>query len=319
MPQPDVRDVHVDAILTNFSLAYSNLDFIADKIFPVIGVGKQSDKYFTYPKSFWFRDEAKLRAPATESVGGGYSLSNDSYFAENYAFHYDIADEVRANADNPIRPDQEAVRYVTERLQIRRERLWASDFFTTGIWGTDATVGTAWSTYGTSDPIVDIETGMNAMRKVTGRRPNKMVMGAAVWSSLKNHPDMIDRIKYTQKGLVTKDLFASLVDFSADSILIGESIYNTTVEGASTQEDAASFSDIWGKHVLLLYVDPSPSVMSPTAGLTFIWNAFGGGSPQYMRRLRLDKTMSDRIEGLSYFDQKKVASDLGYFMGSVVA
>lgn len=319
MPQPDTRDVHIDAILTQYSLAYQNRAYIADSLFPVVSVSKQSDKYFTYDKAHWFRDIAQLRAPATETVGSGYTLSTASYFADNYGFHYDIPDEVRANADNPIRPDQEGVNLVTDRLQMKRERLWATSFFTTGVWtgATDATGGvdfTLWSTYGTSDPIVDLETRMNTMRTTTGRRPNTLVMGAAVWSSLKNHPDFIDRIKYTQKGLVTKDLFASLIDMDANRIFIGEAIVDTSIEGATS-----SFSDIWGKHVLLLYVDPTVGPMTPTAGLTFVWDRFGGGALQYMRRLRLDKTMSDRIEGLSYFDQKQVAADLGAFLSGAVA
>ena len=71
MPQPNINSVHVDAILTNISVAYlQNQDnFIADKVFPVIPVDKKSDKYFTYTKNDWFRDEAQRRAPGTESAG----------------------------------------------------------------------------------------------------------------------------------------------------------------------------------------------------------------------------------------------------------
>lgn len=315
MPQPDVRDVHVDAILTNFSLAYKNLDYISDQIFPQVSVQKQSDKYFKYDKSNWFRDSAKLRAPATESFGSGWTLSTDSYFCDNFAFHVDIADEVRENADQPLRPDQEAAEFVADRLAMQRERAWVNSFFKTGVWtatGSDATPSVVWSTYGTSDPIVDIETQMNNMRITTGKRPNTIVMGAAVWSSLKNHPDFIDRIKYTQKGMVTQDLFSSLVDIP--NVLIGQAIYDSADEGA-----ASSFADIWGKSALLLYVAPFAGARTVTAGVTFTWSRFGGGALQYLRRLRLDKTMADRVEGLSYYDQKVVAADLGNFMNGVVA
>jgi hypothetical protein len=77
MPQPNINSVHVDAILTNISVAYlQNQDnFIADKVFPIIPVDKKSDKFFTYTKNDWFRDEAQRRAPGTESAGGGYNLS----------------------------------------------------------------------------------------------------------------------------------------------------------------------------------------------------------------------------------------------------
>lgn len=314
MPQPDVRDVHVDAILTNYSLAYQNLDYIADQVFPIVPVEKQSDKYFVYTKGFWFRDLAELRAPSTESKGSGYGLSTASYFCDNYAFHVDIADEVRSNADQPLRPDMEAVNYVTDRLALKRERLWSTNNFTTGKWGTDNTTATKWSIYGSSDPLVDIEVAKDTIRQTTGKVPNTLVLGQQVWIQLKNHPDFLDRIKYTQKGIVTKELFASLIDMDPNRILIGSSIVNTALEGATD-----SFSDIWGKNALFMYVDPNPSPMTPTAGLTFVWSAFGGGALQYMRRLRLDRTMSDRIEGLSYFNQNLVATDLGYFFSAIVS
>ena len=44
MPSPTPRDVHVDAALTNISIAYKQSDdaFVAEKVFPVVPVGKQS-------------------------------------------------------------------------------------------------------------------------------------------------------------------------------------------------------------------------------------------------------------------------------------
>jgi len=76
MSQPTSNDVHVDAILTNISVAYiqEQSAYIASQVFPIIPVEKQSDKYFTYAKGDWFRDEAQLRAPATESAGSGTRL-----------------------------------------------------------------------------------------------------------------------------------------------------------------------------------------------------------------------------------------------------
>ena len=64
MPQPNVNNVHIDAILTNISVAYlqNTANFIADKVFPVIPVDKKSDLYFKYTKEDWFRDEAQRRA-----------------------------------------------------------------------------------------------------------------------------------------------------------------------------------------------------------------------------------------------------------------
>ena len=149
MPQPTQTQVHVDAILTNISVAYfqQNQNFIATRVFPVVPVSKQSDKFFTYTKNDWFRDEAQRRADATESAGGGYNLSTDSYQADVYAFHKDIGDQTRANADAPINVDREAAEFVTSRLMLKMETQFVSNFFTTGIWGTDTTPSNLWSDY----------------------------------------------------------------------------------------------------------------------------------------------------------------------------
>jgi hypothetical protein len=135
MPQPTQNQVHVDAILTNISVAYmqSQENFIATKVFPVVPVSKQSDKFFTYTKNDWFRDEAQRRADATESAGGGYNLGTDTYQADVYAFHKDIGDQTRANADAPINVDREAAEFVTMRLALKMETQFVSSFFQAGI------------------------------------------------------------------------------------------------------------------------------------------------------------------------------------------
>jgi hypothetical protein len=129
MPQPTGGQVHIDAILTNISIAYlQNQDnFIADKVFPVIPVDKKSDKFFTYTKNDWFRDEAQRRAGGTESAGGGYGLSTGSYSADVFAFHKDVDDQTLYNADSPLNPLREATEFVTEALAALAQAQAAAD------------------------------------------------------------------------------------------------------------------------------------------------------------------------------------------------
>jgi len=50
MPLLTPSQVHIDQPLSNLTLAYvqSNENFVADKVFPVVGVARQSDKYCEY-------------------------------------------------------------------------------------------------------------------------------------------------------------------------------------------------------------------------------------------------------------------------------
>ena len=74
MPQPTLSDVHVNAALTDISVAYiqNNENFIADKVFPMVPVVHKSDVYYVFSKDDFLRDDVQPRADASESAGGGF-------------------------------------------------------------------------------------------------------------------------------------------------------------------------------------------------------------------------------------------------------
>lgn len=324
MPQPTSRQVHTDAILTNISVAYMQKaeHFISWKIFPRVPVSKQRDIYYTYNKAEWFRDEAQRRADGTQSVGSGYGVSTDSYACDVYAFHKDIGPQARANADAPINLERDATNLVTHKLMLKQEKLWVADFFTTSVWTTDKVGGTdftKWSDYASSDPIEDVEAGKESVLALTGFMPNTLVLGYQVFRKLKHHPDIIDRIKYTLNAatnLVTPDLLAAL--FELDRVLVAKAISTASIEGASSP----TYSFIYGKHALLAYVNPSPSLMAPSAGYTFVWQGVSDGLGADIGTTREEIPLTrgaTRVEGQIAWDDKKVAADLGYFFSNAVA
>lgn len=319
MPQPSQTDVHVDSILTNISVAYiqKSDNFVAQQVFPVVPVDKQSDLYFKYTKGDWFRDEAEKRADATESAGSGYALGTDSYFCDVYAFHKDIGDQVRKNTDTPLDPDRDGTQFVTQRMMLRQEIQWVSDYFKTGVWATDKSGSsdfTQWSDFAGSDPLEDIELGKETILSNTGFEPNTLVMGYSVFRKLKNHPDLVDRIKYTSSNVVTTAIMAKY--FDVDRVLVCKAIKNTAKEGQT-----AAFSFTHGKHALLLYVNSSPSILQPSAGYVFTWKGVseGLGTSIGITRFRMQHLRADRIEAQIAWTNKIVANDLGFFYNNAVA
>jgi hypothetical protein len=326
MPQPTQSQVHVDAILTNISVAYMQKaeNFIADKVFPVVPVDKQSDKYFTYDKNDWLRDEAQVRTDGTESVGSGYNISTATYYTDVFAIHKDIGDQTRANADAPINVDREAAEFVTHRLLMRREIQFMNDFMAGGVWGSTASgvsssapsTGefTQWSDYTNSDPIEDIEAGKAGILSVTGFEANTLVLGYDVFRSLKNHPDLVDRIKYTSSQTITEDMLARMFDI--DRVLVSKSVKATNAEGAT-----GAYGFTTGKTALLAHVADSPGLLTPSAGYTFQWTGVSGGLGATIgtSSFRLDSLKATRVEAELAFDNKVVASDLGYLWKDAVA
>ena len=326
MPNPTQSDLHVNVPLTNVSVAYlqSASTYIADKVFPRVPVNKQSDMYWKYSKSDWRRTQVTRRAPATESVGDGWNNLTDQYFCHVYAIHKDIDDQLRANADSNFNLERDSTEFITNQLLLKRDIDWASTFFTAGVWDTDLdgdTDFTKWSEAG-SDPIGDVQGWVIDFRKLTGYTPNVMVLGAHVMAALKQHPDIIDRIKFTQRGIVTEDLIATL--FGVGQLYTS---YATVASGphindAAAQDAAATFDFISdSKSLLMAYSPGSPSLLTPAAGYTFTWNGYLGGNAQGIRvkRFRQEAIASDRIEAEMTYDMKVVSPDMGIFAADVVA
>jgi hypothetical protein len=304
--------------------------FIADKVFPRVPVTKQSDLYWKYSKSDWRRTDAQKRAPGTESAGVGWKVDTGQYFAQVYAVHKDIDDQIRANADSNWRLDSDATTFVTNQLLLRRDLDWNAAFFTTGKWGTDLTgVASAPSTNqflqwnnAASDPVVQFADLQTTFVEQSGRKANTLVLGARAITALKNHPDIIDRIKYTQRGVVTSDLLASLFDVEKILVSYASSTSVAELNDAKAQDAAATYAFMSNsKSALLCYTPSSPSLMTPAAGYTFTWNGYLAGNSYgiRMKNFRMEPIAADRIEGEMTYDQKIVASDMGIFLSAAIA
>jgi hypothetical protein len=321
---PTPGDVHVNAPLTNISVAYvqSQDNFIADRVFPVLPVEKQTDLYYLYNKGDFLRDEARKRAPSTESAGGGFDLTTASYRCEPEAFHKDIDDQTRANADSVLSLDTAATQYVTQKLLIRRERQFVTNFFGSGIWGTDVTGVASGPTAGqflrwdvsTSTPLANVEAGKRAILGATGFIANTMVVSYEVFSALRDNAAIRDQFKYTSADSIDEAMMARY--FGVDRFLIFKSIYSSGIEGGT---QTTGF--IAGKHALLCYSAPSPSLMMPTAGYTFTWSGYTGAGAYGIRmsKWREQKLRSDRIEGEMAYDMKKIAAECGYMFNSAIS
>ena len=70
-------NVHIDRALTNLAVMYANREYIADKVFPVVTVGKKSDKFFKFKPETMF-NVAAVDIVGAESVPGRPSISLDT-------------------------------------------------------------------------------------------------------------------------------------------------------------------------------------------------------------------------------------------------
>ena len=316
MPQPSQTQVHaVDFPLSNMSLAIIQDDAIygvSRRIFPVVTVPNQSNKYYVWTQADFFRSDATKRGPNSESGGSGLNLSTDSYFCDVWAAHMDIDHITMANADAGIDLERGAVAKVTRDILIREDQDWAATFFVTGVWNSSAAPALTWDLVN-STPIEDIRGRYYTIAQNTGQLANSLVLGANTYKRLQDHPDILDRIKYTQRAVVTQELIGSILDVANVYVLFG--VRNTAIEGAT-----ASFSFNAGNHALLCYSAPAPALYQASAGYTFFWSGLTGNQfPIAISRFYIDKTKSTRIEGETNFGYKVVSTLLGEMLLNAVA
>lgn len=325
--QPTRSDVHVNRPLTRISIAYIQKaqDFIADKVFPIVPVMKQSDRYFVYTKDWWFRNTAQKRAPGTESAGGGFHVDNTpSYFADVWAWHVDVDDQTRSNQDEPLDLDRDSTLFVTQLLLLRREIQFVTKFMVAGIWQGYVVGGSPidfqpnvngqgyWDS-SSSNPMQDVDFLKQKIKSQTSFSPNTLVPADDVFFALRNNAAVLDRIKYTQRGIVSEELLAAL--FGVEKFLVASAVQNTAQEGQT-----AILGFIVANSALLVYANPAPSILQPSAGYIFSWQGlFGAGAMgNRIKTFRMEHLESDRIEGQMAFDMHQVGLDLGVYLKNVL-
>lgn len=308
-------ELRVDQYLTNFSLSWrqDQSTFVAAQAATPIPVMNESDKYAIYPAGYFWRDEAEVRALGGRPVQVGYKVENGQYLAEEWAIEHTIDDRQRRNAASPFDLDETGVELLEGKQMIREERIWVQKFLQPDVWTFDQVGGTDFTPFNdaASEPISVVDDYKIRMQRATGKRPNTLVLGAQVHAALRSNPDIVDRIKYTQRGIASLDVLAAV--FEVDRVVVAGAVYNAAQEGA-----ADDFEFIADENAMLLaFVERGPRMNAPTAIARFGWtglipgatNQFGG----VITRGRDDRAYSDWIHSRNAYDYKLVSADLGIF------
>jgi hypothetical protein len=349
MPHLTTSDVHVNSLLTGVSVAFLQdlKNYVSLRAFPICPVDKDSDYYPVYDIGDLLRDEAKPRAPGTESAGGSVKIDNTNYYkCINFAWHEDVPWPNVANADRVFNLKRDASENVAQKLITRCEKIWMDNFFAAAKgwhdWAGAASGGAhgsntfnRWDVSG-SDPCFDVGGAISHIRSATGYTANKIIMADDVFMLCKNHTLVTDRIKYTPaasiafRGVVTEEILAAL--FGVEEVIVAKAVINTAAEGA-----ADAISSMARNGLLICYAAPSPGLRRPSAGYSFSWNGLigndglgdyangkinqGGGMTPFMRmrQFPMQHLNSDRVEGEMPIDHKMIAGSLGLFMDNVIA
>ena len=259
---------------------------LASALAPVKRVGKVTDQFYVYNVDQQFAIENDVRAnnisPAKE-----ISLTDvtaTTYNLKRHSMKIAVGDADMKNSDPAINPAIDAVQELGTKMQLIKELEVAKTFLTSTSFSVNlATLSSnAWDLdTTTSTPIDDGQTAQEAILKNTGRLMNGLVIGRPTLNVLKDHSDILDRVKWSERGLITTDILASVFDI--ERVVVSDSIGRTTDEGISATVDF----NVTQK-ALFFYNTPTPGLKTMNCGVTFS-GLFGDAKPKLKRWFDKDR------------------------------
>ena len=303
---PTVSSVHVSAPLTNVAISYKNLELVGERVFPVVPVKKESDKYYIFRKEELAIEDSK-RAAGAEAREIDWDVDTATYTAEEYSLRHLIPDRILNNADDPVRPQITTTQKLMKKILLGAEKRIAEIVQDTANVGSSATPSIKWD--GTS-PIIErnIDTAKDAVRTAAGVEPTSIVLPYKVKNALKRDTTIRDLIRYTVPGdILLRSGELPPVIFNLEVIIAG-AIRNTANEGATE-----SLADIWTDNVLVFYKEETPSLDALTHGYIF------RVAQPVVYSYRVDTRKGQMVEASQLQAEKVVATSCAYLCTDVLA
>lgn len=311
------RAVHIDHHLSNVAINYRPAGFIADRIFPVVPVPKQSDTYVIFEQADLFRKENTRRSRGGEANKIHSRVSSAGYYCNNYALKADVTLEDRANAD-PIfvqQFEEGRINRVQDALFLDWEVRVANQLTDASNVGSSTAVASAWDDYTNADPLSDLWTAVDNVELTTGFRPNRVLFSGTAWRHFRRNATVID--KSTNPHITGGGLYPStrqMEDLLEMKVLVGNAWQNTAEEAMPL-----NLSQIWGDHVVVYYAPDRPTIETPSFGYFFRWAAHGLPNMQVERHPYDSRRHCDEVEIGYYQDEVITSQPLGFLISNVTS
>lgn len=308
------RPYPIDPELVAIVVAYKNKKMIADNVLPRVPVGKEDFKYFVYPKGQMFTlpdNKVGRRGQPTEVH---FEANEATASTEDYGLDDTIPQKDIDNAPSNYDPVNNSVEKLADLNMLAREKRTADLVFDAGNYAANNKVQLAgtdqWNDFANSDPIGDIDNALDTPIM----RPNKIVMGYKVWSTLRKHPDIIQAVDRSDAndnnaGKVTREEFAEL--FEVDEIHVGQAWVNVAKPG-----QPVSVERVWGNHFCAYYQDMNADT---NGGITFGYTAqFGDPVAAQWDDKDIGLDGGVRVRQGEKVKELLTANDLGFFIEDAV-
>ncbi|HDL5587590.1 TPA: major capsid protein [Mannheimia haemolytica] len=251
-----------DPVLTELAQGYHNNELVAETLMPTVEIEKEAGKISTFGR-------LAFRLPSTvrNLRGSSNRLDPEDIGAIDVALEeHDVeyAIDYREENEAIFSLRQFALNTTQDVIALGREKAVATLALDESRYETDNKVtlsGTSQFSHKDADVFKVFDTAIRAVKRAIGRKPNVCVISGDVWAALKEHPAVVEKLKYSQVAIVTPEVFAKLIGI--ETVKIGEAVY----------EESGQLKDIWSKDIVVAYVAPRSTggkgtVYEPSYGYT---------------------------------------------------
>ena len=232
--------------LTDYAFALmpdvAKVNALANMFAPVVPTGVMTGRYNTFSDLNSFRTYAStLRSIGGQANAIGFLSDTEDFACKANGLRIGIDGQERTNAAAAITLlEQGKVR--TLQLACANSRL--ANVITTVKASIAATANKGSWSNANVDPIVELDSQIEAIWTATGMVPNKIVMDLSAWMILKNNPNVLKRMPGADLQVVNPDRISALLYAPNIQLVISDvALYATrTAEAANTKKGVLNSS-----------------------------------------------------------------------------
>ncbi|MVN86901.1 hypothetical protein GO986_09000 [Deinococcus sp. HMF7620] len=335
---PTSEGFQADQYLTDMAIddTANDQEFLTPQVFPRLDVNRPSGEFDMWDRGSMLRPEFREHAYGDRPNIAHVKKGKGTFRVEHRSLERVVEPEDMASTRNPLQPEEDAALYLAGQMRLDVDLRFVSHAMSADAGWAFRYQGVASNPNHADDtpeflqfdqPGVNVAEFIRArarrMKRLTGRKPNVLLLGSDVAAALAFNEDIVDRVKYVMKGVADLDLLSGF--FDVPKVLDASGVFNKALEG---KEDDFQYI-VSPKSMLLTYAAERPSRLNPSGGYTFVWNnlytKFDGEQEQVEGGLGLMRRGRDSRSGVKWVqchhavDTQVVAPDLGMFFEDVVA
>lgn len=299
--------VHFNRPLTRMMVEFTPPEYVADRICKRVPVENDSDDFYVMDKSAFNQVNDERADGATENeIDQGWSL--DYYRVGYHGLKSKVTDKQRKNNSSGIDLERLAAENIKRNILNRLEqRVFGSGGLLRTAANNVTSANRDWTNASTATPRVHCELGINAVEDACGLTPNTIVLTPKVARTI------IGTAEYQAERHFTVDMSTQSGAADLPKYIYGmEAVYVGALLNTAKKGQAASLSRLMSDDVWLGYIAPGEvgdKVMTHSVLIV---------TEEYARRWRDDEIEADYVAYNFNYAVKKIASECGYLMTSVL-